>query len=571
MAWVNRTTRDNCPGGLQVKVGTSVNLGPGYYETSQSRRVRPNATGFGSGEKLVRGENAGSTKGLTMITPGPGTYTTINQTSWQSPTKSKAPATSTFQSKSQRLDEVKLRRGYSTPGPGAYTKQDSFTKKSKTHTSLGNPLVRTPPSNNKIRWTRLPTAPSIPTISQSFGYEQGAHGKLIRHEPTKVGYTGCGNDTLGPGEYEPMKGLNSINKTRTTDFSKGKVTRFIEHEVRSKADVPGPGEYKNPGDSTVLKDPKRISAVFKSLTRDQATPITTKNVPGPGAYHPNQTDGFLMETKPEHLQFFGSTSTRFEPSQRDTFVPGPGAYYSAPDNSQQPRSISSRKKAPFSSKKERFEAIKDKDQSLAAPGSYEIPSAVSEVLNKVTSRVSNFGSTTRRFDTISSGVPHSRESIEFQLEQDTKTQEAERQKQGQTTKRQQPKASSMFASSTNRPHQVQKATGPSPGDYEIQRSWNAAGAQGAFKSGIDRMRDKPNPTAFVPGPGAYSTDRLQQKSHHKARPNVFYGAEPRFKEKLPKVPVLGPGQYNTDTIESDWNRPTHNISIATEMEFAMMQ
>jgi hypothetical protein len=33
----------------------------------------------------------------------------------------------------------------------------------------------------------------------------------------------------------------------------------------------------------------------------------------------------------------------------------------------------------------------------------------------------------------------------------------------------------------------------------------------------------------------------------------------------------GPGQYKTDTVESDWNRPTHNISIATEMELAMMQ
>ncbi|GMF36474.1 unnamed protein product [Phytophthora fragariaefolia] len=375
MAWVNRTTRDNCPGGLQVTASTSASLGPGCYETSPSHKVRPNVTGFGSGEKLMRGE---STKGLAMITPGPGSYDTNNQTTWDSPTKSKAPATSIFQSKSTRLGEVKLRRGFSTPGPGA-------------RLSFGNPLVRTPPSNNKIRWTRLPTAPSIPTVSQSFGYEQGAYGKLVRHEPAKVGHTGCGNDTLGPGEYEPMRGLKNINKSRTTDFSKGKVTRFIENEVRSKAEVPGPGEYKNTGDSTVPKDPARINAVFKSaLTREQAAPVAvTKNVPGPGAYHPNQTHGFAAETKPEHLQFFGSTSNRFEGSQRwssDAFVPGPGAYYYPPSgNMQQPRSVPSRKKAPFSSKKERFEEPKDRDQCLAAPGSYEIPSAVSEVLNKVVS------------------------------------------------------------------------------------------------------------------------------------------------------------------------------------------
>ncbi|KAF1783802.1 hypothetical protein JG687_00001501 [Phytophthora cactorum] len=67
-----------------------------------------------------------------MITPGPGAYGSNNQTSWESPTKSKASATSIFQSKSQRLGDVKLRREFTTPGPGAYTKQDSFAQKSKT-------------------------------------------------------------------------------------------------------------------------------------------------------------------------------------------------------------------------------------------------------------------------------------------------------------------------------------------------------------------------------------------------------------------------------------------------------
>lgn len=77
--------------------------------------------------------------------------------------------------------------------------------------------------NPGIKWTRLPTAPSIPVAAQSFGYEQGAYGKLVRHEPEKVGHTGRGDDTLGPGEYDPLRGLHSVNKSRTTDFSKGKV------------------------------------------------------------------------------------------------------------------------------------------------------------------------------------------------------------------------------------------------------------------------------------------------------------------------------------------------------------
>ncbi|KAL4165471.1 hypothetical protein KRP22_014181 [Phytophthora ramorum] len=43
----------------------------------------------------------------------------------------------------------------------------------------------------------------------------------------------------------------------------------------------------------------------------------------------------------------------------------------------------------------------------------------------------------------------------------------------------------------------------------------------------------------------------------------------RSQDKLLKVRVLlAPGQHNTDTVESDWNRHSHNISIATEVELA---
>ncbi|RLN02663.1 hypothetical protein BBJ28_00008740 [Nothophytophthora sp. Chile5] len=406
MAWVNRTTRDQCPGGLQAKAATAGHLGPGCYETSPSRRVRPNAAGFGSGEKFVRGANAGTIKGATMVTPGPGAYSSANQTPWESPTKSKASSTASFQSKSQRLGELKLRKGFSTPGPGAYTKPDPFDLKQKTN--LRNSLLKTPPSNNKIRWTRLPTAPSIPTVSQSFGYEQGPYGKLVRHEPAKVGHTGRGDDTLGPGEYEPMKGLKSVNKSRTTDFSKGKVARFIEQEIRSKADVPGPGEYSASGNVSVSKDAARISAVFKSsITREQgAQPNAAKNVPGPGAYHSNQAHSFAAEPKPEHLQFFGSTVTRFKSAQRSA------------------------------------------QQS-----------------------VNNFGSTTKRFDTISSGAQRVPETLESQLERDMKEQGGANHHTESVSKiRQQKKASSMFASSTGRPNPSERATGPSPGDYERETS-----------------------------------------------------------------------------------------------------
>lgn len=69
---------------------------------------------------------------------------------------------------------------------------------------------------------------------------------------------------------------------------------------------------------------------------------------------------------------------------RELGAPGPGSYYNPPVATSTGRPVSGRekKKAAFSSKKERFEAQHGKDQSLAAPGSYEVQSALSETLNK---------------------------------------------------------------------------------------------------------------------------------------------------------------------------------------------
>lgn len=91
------------------------------------------------------------------------------------------------------------------------------------HSSSGNLPLKEASTSSKLKWARLPTAPSIPTVAQSFGYEQGAYGKLVRHQPALVGHTGRGDDTSGPGEYDPLRGLKSVNKSRATDFSKGKV------------------------------------------------------------------------------------------------------------------------------------------------------------------------------------------------------------------------------------------------------------------------------------------------------------------------------------------------------------
>jgi hypothetical protein len=110
-------------------------------------------------------------------------------------------------------------------------------------------------------------------------------------------------------------------------------------------------------------------------------------VPGPGTYFEGYKD-FSSAAKPEYLQFFGSTSTRFDPTaQRETMcVPGPGTYYSPPTFTAKPRSMRRKgNSAPFSTKKERFDYNNPgkKDEYLAAPGSYNMPLAMADTLNKV--------------------------------------------------------------------------------------------------------------------------------------------------------------------------------------------
>lgn len=135
MAWVNRTSRDQGLGSFQSRSAAS-HLGPGCYETSPVRKVKPNAIGFGCSERIDRGAagNTGTTKGQDFVTPGPGTYSSNNQVTWESPSKSKSSASSVFQSKSQRLVGETRRgggKGSSTPGPGTYASSEAFSSSKK--------------------------------------------------------------------------------------------------------------------------------------------------------------------------------------------------------------------------------------------------------------------------------------------------------------------------------------------------------------------------------------------------------------------------------------------------------
>lgn len=156
-----------------------------------------------------------------------------------------------------------------------------------------------------VRWVRVPTAPSIPTVGQSFGYEEGHNGQLVLLNPTRIGHSGRCGDTVGPGAYDVA---NTPAKVRAVNFAASKTTRSLAAALQKQADLPGPGQYASPESMT----PKyqKASAAFQASGRDVKSKTRVVDRPGPGAYEPRSS--LAVKKKPEHLQFFGSTQVRFE-------------------------------------------------------------------------------------------------------------------------------------------------------------------------------------------------------------------------------------------------------------------
>ncbi len=172
-------------------------------------------------------------------------------------------------------------------------------------------------------------------------------GELVLQKPIHIGYAGTKDSTVGPGEYNV--GMDVVKKgARTVDFSRSRTQRFEGGpgtRQKSHEMLLGPGRYNHdppPNPRVAVKS----SAVFASAVQkntfgepaapkkklpngEEAAPII--HVPGPGAYESPGTFGKLK--KPEEMQFFGSTSRRFEQGPRTTTRqfggPGPGYYQEA--------------------------------------------------------------------------------------------------------------------------------------------------------------------------------------------------------------------------------------------------
>ena len=127
--------------------------------------------------------------------------------------------------------------------------------------------------------------------------------------------------------------------------------------------------------------------------------------PGPGDYYDQQHSTFYSKAKPERLQFFGSTSTRFTGKVKPSGagVLGPGSYDVAHDTSGKPPKP--KRSAPFNNGADRWNkssTIKAGEEDLEpsitpGPGAYSQPGIGEKPPSKNWGKNGVFGSTERRF------------------------------------------------------------------------------------------------------------------------------------------------------------------------------
>lgn len=339
--------------------------------------------------------------------PGPGYYSTetIPYTSANS-----GKPSDVFRSETRRFQAQQPKND--TPGPGSYLGHEEFGVKDRSLT--GNFKG----DSDRIKWVRVPTAPSIPGREQSYGYEEGEQGELVMQRPADLGHSGRGDDRPGPVDYHPRVEFTR-RQPAAIDFSKGEDRLILLSKTRAST-TPGPGYYNatkglGAGDEgvdigrSIHRKRQRPTANFSYGSKRDRQHREQEFQPGPGDYA--VPSGLEVKRDPGRKDLsFLSTSRRFdEPargvSSRDR-APGPGSYVSAPSDfdrwrklyrsRQQTRIPSHNVPIGFQSTTLRFVDSSRKDQSVG-PADFNPGGMAEKLIRKGTGAGGAFGSTTRRF------------------------------------------------------------------------------------------------------------------------------------------------------------------------------
>lgn len=470
--------------------------------------------------------------------PGPGSY--IKETKM----KKRRAASMNFKSKTSRFDPTgQALRTSQLPGPGSY------------ETLSHDPIGRRPSSPNKEHspssstshvpmWTKVSSAPSIPSTSQSHGYEEGPTGELVSQKPPNNGYAGDHRDSIGPGGYY----INDEYFQQRRDAGSVFKSATRREVFPTKATQPGPGQYdvERSEQMVLAQQPKSIrpeNSVFLSSTRrDNTFSPPKEQTPGPGEY--GYKSSFRVEKVPEKHQHFGSTTSRpFYASDASIKqnIPGPGYYVSSPP----PAASLPTVRKPFASTSERFTG--HRATPIPGPGSYDKDLKMASFTAEIESKAKIgsygvFGSTSRRFKNEKSKAPG---PGQYDYETPDKV----------TIIKKNDNRSSIFLSKTKRdPYKVPQEVinAPSVGQYEVKDEWikrkGTTNAQSeVFLSSSPRFPS--NEKEKKPGPGAYDHHdaylaNASQKSFLSSSQVLPKDVRFNYNSKTSTLP--GPGSYEID-------------------------
>eukprot|EP00940_MAST-03C_sp_MAST-3C-sp2_P002546 g2546.t1 len=553
---------------------TPAAVGPGSYRlTSRAINVsnmKPSFAPFASTSK--RSHIAAIDAGFR---PGPGDYEQKNITN-----KEKRSFASSFKSKSKRFQNRYQKKA--VPGPGAYDpmkrdegrtimKKRSIKKKKKRH------------ENDVLFSLRAQTlhprsVPSIPGKETKYGYEETTFGQLIPQKPKRRGYTGLKCDTIGPGQYTPNIGFGARRrKYKSTSFgrSRSKRTDF------ARKGAPGPGHYKvekeHVGVSPLLI--AKQSAAFSSKSSRSKLDKGDRNIPGPGNYDRSSDFDVFTRRKASHLQFFGSTQSRFgnASSMLDASHLGPGAYAVNRSSFEKCgklvdslKPVNTRRYVGFSTSTARLHSLSVDE--TPAPNAYSQRGFVQDVCSRIAAAESNrasdfmspFGGTSSRFHEMNSNFVPGPGTYDLDRAVDTFTSLSAKDVTGAGT--------SVFKSKSDRVNLERESEVPDPGHYDITPKWRDGKVlperQNVIGKGPNRFEDGPAHMA-TPGPGAYGSDEVEDFSSRytfNAKGTAPAGRARRFphrKDLTSDTP--GPGAYDPDMPLGNLNTRTFNITIAEEM------
>jgi len=404
MAITGRAARDT----LTSTFTTPSVVGPGsYIRTDRDPMVH----GFAPFQSTVERPGPEANTFVKSI-PGPGSYmtpleNTIGRTPF-APNGVPPGAGAAFANKVSRMPGADPVRS-AEPGPGRYLLRDDWnhvasTAHAKSVLAKDRVAAKHPSVTGKVAGP-----PSIPITQQSYGYEEAGDGELRRQRAPAGGYTGVsGSRSVGPGEYEPTRASGLIKPAAAhPSFGNSRVARAVFSENK---EVPGPGSYAADGTDGRGKP----SAAFLSRVplSHQKLLDPEKLVPGPGHYA-SAPGGITPKAVPESLQAFGTTQKRLAsdaitPNERQRLAqPGPGAYeerrtdFSRQDSKPGMPPADNKGRSGFNSSTVRFQPLAK--TAKPGPGAYDERDQHTFVANlqrRPHGRNGVFGSTTRRFHAL---------------------------------------------------------------------------------------------------------------------------------------------------------------------------